>query len=140
LTNIIFDEIRKLSLDPNYFEEVRDDSIQEDKRSILEAEIEKIDAQLSRVMDLYILENIPLQTLEAKTNELNEQRLKLEQELEGLQENRLDKLSKEEAEEIFQNFDDIIKRADFQEIRSVLAALIEKIVLDGENIEIHWRF
>jgi site-specific DNA recombinase len=140
LTNIIFDEIRKLSLDPNYFEEVRDDSFQEDKRSILEAEIEKIDGQLSRVMDLYILENIPLQTLEAKTNELNEQRLKLEEELETLEEEKSEKLSKEEAEEIFQSFDDIIKRANFEEIRSVLSVLIEKIILDGEYIEIHWRF
>jgi len=140
LTNIIFDEIRKLSLDPNYFEEVREVSIQEDKKNILVAEIEKIDGQLSGIMDLYVFDNIPMKTLEEKTNALNEQRLKLEQELEGLQEQRLDKLSKEEAEEIFQNFDDIIKRADFQEIRSVLSALIEKIVLDGENIEIHWRF
>lgn len=140
LTNIIFDEIRKLSLDPNYFEEVRDDSIQEDKRSVLEAEIEKIDAQLSRVMDLYILENIPLQTLEVKTNELNEQRLKLEEELESLEEEKSEKLSKEEAEDLIQSFDDIIKRANFEEIRSVLSALIEKIILDGEDIEIHWRF
>jgi site-specific DNA recombinase len=140
LTNIIFDEIRKLSLDPNYFEEIRDDSIQENKRSVLEAEIEKIDGQLSRVMDLYILENIPLQTLEAKTNELNEQRLKLEEELESLEEEKSEKLSKEEAEDLIQNFDDIIKRANFEEIRSVLSALIEKIILDGEDIEIHWRF
>jgi hypothetical protein len=39
-----------------------------------------------------------------------------------------------------ENFDDIIKRANFEEIRSVLSALIEKIILDGEDIEIHWRF
>ncbi|MBR2540391.1 MAG: recombinase family protein [Mogibacterium sp.] len=140
LTNIIFDEIRKLSLDPNYFEEIRDDSIQEDKRSILEAEIEKIDGQLSRVMDLYILENIPIKALEEKTNSLNEQRRKLEQEVESLEEKKSEKLSKEEAGDLIQNFDDIIKRANFEEIRSVLSALIEKIVLDGENIEIHWRF
>ena len=137
LTNIIFDEIRKLSLDPNYFEEIRDDSIQEDKRSILEAEIEKIDGQLSRVMDLYILENIPIKALEEKTNSLNEQRRKLEQEVESLEEKKSEKLSKEEAGDLIQNFDDIIKRANFEEIRSVLSALIEKIVLDGENIEIH---
>lgn len=91
-------------------------------------------------MDLYILENIPLQTLEAKTNELNEQRLKLEEELESLEEEKSEKLSKEEAEDLIQSFDDIIKRANFEEIRSVLSALIEKIILDGEDIEIHWRF
>jgi site-specific DNA recombinase len=119
---------------------VRDVSIQEDKRSIIEAEIEKIDGQLSRVMDLYVFDNIPMKTLEEKTNALNEQRLKLEQELETLQDIRAEKLSKKEAEEIFQNFDDIIKRANFEEIRSVLSALIEKIILDGEDIEIHWRF
>lgn len=140
LTNIIFDEIRKLSLDPNHFEEVRTDSIQEDKRAILEAEIAKIDEQLSRVMDLYILENIPIKALEEKTNSLNEQRRKLEQEVESLEEEKSEKLSKEEAGDLIQNFDDIIKRANFEEIRSVLSALIEKIVLDGENIEIHWRF
>lgn len=140
LTNIIFDEIRKLSLDPNHFEEVRTDSIQEDKRAILEAEIAKIDEQLSRVMDLYILENIPIKALEEKTNSLNEQRRKLEQEVESLEEENSEKLSKEEAGDLIQNFDDIIKRANFEEIRSVLSTLIEKIVLDGENIEIHWRF
>jgi predicted nuclease with TOPRIM domain len=91
-------------------------------------------------MDLYILENIPLQTLEAKTNELNEQRLKLEEELESLEEEKSEKLSKEEAEDLIQSFDDIIKRANFEEIRSVLSALIENIILDGEDIEIHWRF
>lgn len=91
-------------------------------------------------MDLYILENIPLQTLEAKTNELNKQRLKLEEELESLEEEKSEKLSKEEAEDLIQSFDDIIKRANFEEIRSVLSALIEKIILDGEDIEIHWRF
>ena len=140
LTNIIFDEIRKLSLDPAYFDEVRDDSIQEDKRSVIEAEIEKIDEQLSRVMDLYILENIPIKALEEKTNSLNEQRRKLEQEVESLEEKKSEKLSKEEAGDLIQSFDDIIKRANFEEIRSVLSALIEKIVLDGENIEIHWNF
>lgn len=91
-------------------------------------------------MDLYVLESIPMKTLEEKTNSLNEQRLKFEEELESLEEESSEKLSKEEAEEIFQNFDAIIKRANFEEIRSVLAALIEKIVLDGEDIEIHWRF
>lgn len=49
-------------------------------------------------------------------------------------------MTKEEAEDLIQSFDDIIKRANFEEIRSVLSALIEKIVLDGEDIEIHWRF
>lgn len=140
LTNIIFDEIRKLSLDPNYFEEIRDDSIREDKRSILEAELKKIDGQLSRVMDLYVLESIPMKTLEEKTSSLNEQRLKLEEELESLEEESSEKLSKEEAEDLIQSFNDIIKRANFEEIRSVLSALIEKIVLDGEDIQIYWRF
>ena len=66
--------------------------------------------------------------------------LKLEQELDSLEEEKSEKLSKEEAEDLIQSFDDIIKRANFEEIRSVLSALIEKIVLDGEEIKIFWRF
>ena len=140
LTNIIFDEIRKLSLDEKYFEEVCEESRTEDKKSVLEAEIEKIDSQLSRVMDLYVLDNIPMKTLEERTNSLNVQRQRLEFELAGLEDDKSSKLSKKETLKLLQSFDAIIKRADFDEIRSVLSALIEKIVLDGEDIEIHWRF
>lgn len=55
-------------------------------------------------------------------------------------EEKSEKLSKEETEDLIQSFDDIIKRANFEEIRSVLSSLIENIILDGEDIEIHWRF
>lgn len=140
LTNLIFDEIRKLSVDQSYFEDVCEESRSEDKKSVLEAEIEKIDNQISRVMDLYILDNISMSALEEKTNSLNEQRQRLESELERLEGDKSFKLSKKETMKLLASFDDVIERANFEEIRSIISALIEKIVLNDENIDIYWNF
>ena len=50
-------------------------------------------------------------------------------------------LSFEDAKEIFSNAKELLTGdADNDQKRAILQSLISKIVLSGDNVEIHWRF
>ena len=139
LDNLIFDEIRKLAFDPNYIAELKENS---DVRNteIIMSEIEKINDQISRLMDLYSLGSLPVELLSDKIKDLNDERTKLEDEIHRQESIEARKTSHNDAIKAIQSFDDVLNRGDFDEIRSLLSLLIDKIVVTHENVDIYWRF
>ena len=139
LDQIIFDEIGKLALDPSYIRKIepqKDDTSK--KIKLLQKQIDKLDAQRSRFMDLYGLGTFTVDDIQEKIEPLNEQRMKLEQEIKTLQDSK--PLSEEDAIKMLSNWDDVLGSGDFDLIKSLLNTLIERIDLDGDDIYIHWRF
>ena len=51
-----------------------------------------------------------------------------------------DKTKTKKIERTVKKIPDIIDSGSFDDIRNVIEMLIDKIVLDGENIEFYWRF
>ncbi|MBQ2174768.1 MAG: hypothetical protein II453_06865, partial [Alphaproteobacteria bacterium] len=50
-------------------------------------------------------------------------------------------MSFEDAKELFQNARQIFtEESDTEQKRAILQALIKKIVLSGDEVQIHWRF
>ena len=49
-------------------------------------------------------------------------------------------LPEDDAIRMLSTWDDVLNSGDFDLIKSLINALIEKIELDGEDITIHWRF
>ena len=49
-------------------------------------------------------------------------------------------LSHEETLEIAISFSVVLEKGDFNEIRTVIGTLIDKVEIDGEDITIHWNF
>ena len=143
LDDIIFGEIKKLALDPNYIHEIRADKLTQtdnfEKIEILRTEIKNIDDQISRFMDLYGIGKFTIDQVSAKVDPLNDQKKLLEKELESLTATDGD-MSEEEVVEIVTSFDDIIKRGDINEIRLMLESLIFKIELDEDDVYIYWKF
>ena len=134
LDEIIFDQIRQLVLDPDHGPS---ETLESDNTEILiQGEIEKIDGQISRYLDLYGLDQIPNTVLQKKIEDLNNQRSSLVKTLEDIPH----KPDRSDMENIINSFSDVIEKGSFEEIRTVLFTLIDKIILDGENIEIHWKF
>ena len=84
-------------------------------------------------MDLYSVDGMPLDILQEKIQTLNDQRKLLTAEPD-------DRLSPSDAMEIIDSFADILDKGDFDEIRAVIGALIDKIEIDGEDISIYWAF
>lgn len=140
----IFDEIKKLALDHSYIQELKDhnantDDELSDKINIINTEIEKIDNQISRFMDLYGLGTFTIEQVSNKINPLTEQKKRLENELYNLQMDS-EELTFEETINLVDSFEDIIERGNFDEIRLLLTSLISYIELDDEDIYIHWKF
>lgn len=142
LDKMIFDEIRKLATDPSHVHEIKKRNFSDDdltKTRLIEKEIAKIDAQKSRYMDFYAIDEYTMEEVQAKVKPLNEQKRKLENELRTLA-NGKSALSEEDALELLESWEDVVEEGDFERIRMLINALIEKIEIDNEDIDIHWKF
>ena len=132
LTDLVFNQIKQLALDPDYMHELKEDNSED--------EIDKIDTKMSKLMDLYIMDTMSKEVLTDKVHELNEQKTKLEAELDSIRAEQNSKLTKDQISHIVEDFPEVLNRGDFEEIRTVIGELIEKIDIDNEDITIHWNF
>ena len=143
LDNIIIDEIKKLAIDPDYIHELRSVNRAKDespnKIEILRKEIESIEEQISRFMDLYGIGKFTIDQVSNKIDPLNDRKQALEKELETLNADA-DVMSEEATLEIVKSFADILDRGDLNEIRLAIESLLYYIELDDEDVYIHWKF
>lgn len=131
LHRIIYDELRKLTLDDVIAE--RDKT--PDNREILQKEIDKIDHQRSRLMDLYALGSFTPEEIQTKLTPLNQKKISLELQIE--QEQRRDI---KQIETVVKSIGDVIDTGDTLAIRQIVNALIDRIEIDGDDITIRWNF
>lgn len=129
LDKLIFDEIKKLSFEPDK------SSILPDNTDIINDKINELNKQIERLMNLYSLDEMPFDVLQKKIHSISEQKGKLEKSL--IQEPAI---TAEEAKEIVTSFDDILAAEDIDTIRTAITSLINKIEIDGENVYIYWNF
>ena len=142
LDTIIFDEIKKLAIDPEYMNQIKkqaekDDDVQ--KIHAIQQQIKSINAQLSRFMDLYGLGKYSMEELDEKTTPLMDQRSKLQREVEKLQQSSK-RITEPEVMHLVKSFDEALANGDLHDRRTIIEQLINKIVIDGDNITIHWNF
>lgn len=140
LDNAIFEEIRKLATDPAYFDTVIESQEKENRPEIIRAEIERLDSQISKLMDLFTVGNMPIEVIQAKIHEINDQKENLENELLRIKQEEQAALSRAETMEIVGSFGEVLESGDFHRIRAVIETLVEYVELDGEKIDIHWNF
>ena len=142
LEELVLNEIKKLSIDPGYIETLRnakpiDDK--PDKIKIIQDEIENIDNQISRFMDLYGIGKFTIDQVSQKVDPLNDRKMSLEKELKKLNEER-GKIDDEKLFEIINSFEDVIERGVLDEIRLLINSLIRFVEIDEDDVYIHWKF
>ena len=133
LDDLVFDQIRKINMEgstPSH----PDTSNQ---KKILDQKYDQITSQIEKLVDLYASDKIPLQILNAKVDALMEEQTGIQNEIDALDQDLMDP---EEVRQLVSSFDDIIKNGSFEDIRSILTALIDHIVIDNEDVTIFWRF
>ena len=143
LDNHVFNAIRKLSLEPETIQEMKENKIKKsnsrDQVAVIEAEIKSLMEQKSRFMDLYGIGRFSIDELDEKVMPLEDRKNKLQREIEKLTANDA-KLDEEDALLLINSFGDILERNIFDEIRTTLESLIDRIVIDNETVDIHWTF
>lgn len=129
LDNHVLDQIRTLSIDPL-------DPPPEAPVKPLTKQLDRLRRQRAKYMDLYALDEMSVEAVTEKIEPLNKTILALERQIENAhQENRMSAEFVERLNTVSQLMD----IATPGELRQMVLSLINKIVLDGNSIEIHWK-
>lgn len=141
LDNAILGEIKKLALDPERIEQLRENkpvSDVADKVKSINSEIAKIDTQISKMMDLYALGTIDLDVISDKVAALNATKTALAKEIEAMNiPDNKNVLSDQEIREIASLMKEDLPLEDK---RNIVQSLIYYIEIDEDNVIIHWKF
>lgn len=139
LERIIFDEIRQLKSDPEYVEKLRTSVDTSEKQAVIEARLKALSSQISKLMDLYSLTDMPMEEVSAKVTPLAEEKKALTAELQTLRA-EVQEVSIDRVRELAEVFDEILATGDSHTIRAAVGELIDYLEIDGEKIHIHWNF
>ena len=88
LDSAIFDEIKKLALDPTCFEA---EPAKTNDLELINNKINQLDDQMSKLMDLYSIGNMPVKMLQEKIKDLDDQKNELMNDAESLKDTRMTK-------------------------------------------------
>ena len=139
MDELIFDEIRKLKTDPLYIPTVQCSVDNSQRISMIEERIKQVESQISRFMDLYSVGGIDLDSIGQKIKPLNEEKKALEMELESIEVPEEPKAI-EDILSLVDAFEEVAAEGDCNKIHAVVSTLIDKVVIDGEDVQIHWAF
>ena len=138
LDRIVCDEIMKLALDPSAIrEKEKNEPDEKHVRVALEKQLKTVNSQISRFMDLYGLGRFTVEQLDQKIIPLEEQKAKLEKQIELISR---DDVAADDALVAINSFPEIMQHGNKSEIRKVVESLINRIDIDGDDVYINWRF
>lgn len=142
LDKIILDEIKKLATDPDYMDSIIEDNKPTEtvsNREVLLNRIAEIDKQVGKLVDLYQIGGLDFNSISDRIQTLNDEKSSLEFEVDN---EVVDTpiLSIEETKNILNTFSQVVDTAEPEELRDLVHSLIDGIVIQGENLEIHWKF
>lgn len=141
LDDFILGEISKLAIDPSYIQELKENRPVSDfteKVKTITSEIEKIDSQISKMMDLYALGTIDLDMISTRVSDMNKTKEALSKELESLTaQDNSESLTDTQIQDIASMMNDDLSIADK---RNIVQSLIYYIEIDNDDIFIHWKF
>ena len=133
LEKAIFDELRLLSVSD--VKAYRKEKNTESRTAPLEKELAKIAKQRSRLVDLYALGQFDAGELSAKIAPLDERRTKIEKQLADDAMRPI-----EELDHAIKSIGDVLDSGDHIAIRALVNTLIDRIEIDGDDINIYWDF
>lgn len=140
LDNMILEEIGKLAADPAAFDALREAPEEEDHAGPVADRLEEVEKQINRLLNLYQTGVLDLEELQPRIADLKEERGRLSDRLQKLEEEAGGKMPKAAALEVAGAFPAAVATGDPDELRSLIRALVEKVVyLNGETT-IYWKF
>ena len=141
LDALVVSEIRRLAFGDNLntlFKQTKQRKPVKSDADIIQKNIEETDAQISKLLDLYQLDNMPIEQISEKIAKLQEGKVHLTE--------RLSKsVVRSDAKDRQKDFAEKLKNIDAafnsgtEGKRLFISALVEKIIIHGENVKIQWR-
>ena len=139
LESLIYGEIRALKADPTYIEQLRKSVDPADKVAALRQRITQLDGQIDRLMQLYSLGTIPVDAISSRVEPLTAEKRAAERQIADAIENG-SAMSDDDIIRLADEFERTLAMGDSAAIHMAVAALIDYIEIDGDQIQIHWQF
>lgn len=131
---MILDEVKKLRLDSS--DQIPESHLKSDS---IRAEIDSLEKQIEKVIDLYTMDAIPRDRLEHRLHDIREKKERLEKTLEQMADAEQRDRDKKRALMHLDSFSKAIDEGSQNDIRALLQLLIDKIIVDGDDISIYWN-
>lgn len=141
LDNLIINKVKQLAYSPKDIQQIINANFIKDpvnEFEIIEAQIKDVDKQINRLLDLFQGGHVSVSILNERITKLNNQKDHLVNQL--AEETTSPKVTVAQATDILKQTDKILGCNDAVVKRDFLKTLINKIVIDGEDITIHWAF
>jgi site-specific DNA recombinase len=145
----ITNEISDILTNPKYYErlvkahekERRSRNKPPEEADVLQGKINETERQISKLMDLFQSDSLPADVLSTRIDKLYREKLGLAEQLNKLVPQAPKKnFNSNGAQEMIADLSSVWEHADDSEKRLVFEALISRIMLDGQNINIEWTF
>ena len=136
----IDEKVRELLSSPSIAEELKaayKPKIITPSRNI-EKRIKEIDSKINKLMELYQLDNFPIEILSENINKLYNEKMLLQTSLEPVSTDNV--ISFDLVQELISDAAQIWDFADEAQKRRILQSLIRKITLKDKDIKIEWSF
>ena len=145
----VTDEINKLLVDPAYFErlvEAHEKKLKKgfqlsDEVEILGAKIADLEKQISKLMDLYQADSIPADVLSTRIDKLYRDKVALNEQLDKI----LPQTPKKDFDavgiaDMLSDLSVVWEASEISDKKLIMETLIDRIILDGQNVNIEWSF
>lgn len=142
LDETVVNEIKRLKFDEGALQSIRTTKIvdTQDQTEQIKKRLSQIDAQISKLMDLYTLGSIDLDIIQSKISPLTTEKGNLENTLHELLADQKPNMDDDTVMSLVDSFLEKTKNGTLDERRDILSVLIDRIDLNESEVNIHWNF
>ena len=112
--------------------ELKKRSAPQTNTTLISSQIESIDKQINKLIDLFKVDSMPLDVISEKIDKLNKEKQSMEKLLE--RKNKLDKTELQHRFAILKSFD--WDNSSIESKRAVIEMLVQKVIIHDNSIEI----
>lgn len=142
LDALVLQELKKINYDESYFDNLKSKPSGENNAALdrNKKELEKLNGQINKLLDLYQFDNIDVATLTPRLNALSEQKKQLEKTVLEFEKVSPLRLNYKEVQTLLLSVDSLIEKGATAQLRELLQILINKVIVSTSGIEISWNF
>lgn len=135
LESIVFDEIKRLA--ETSTQSFSTGLKENNNTQTVEKQLNKINAQVSRLLDLYQLGHVEYSEIDTRIQKLNDEKESLTEEISRMKQNNI---TRDEAIGFMSVARDTIDNGTDEQKRQLIVKLIDRIVIDDDTVNIYYNF
>ena len=110
-----------------------------ERRAALNSRLEDVKAQSNKLLDLYQINDMPIDSISARLKILETEREKIQKQLDSIPKIYINR--RREFEENLARCHDVFENTPLEEQRMYVASLVRKVIVNEDGtVEIKWRF